>query len=214
MRASHFFAWRSCLLLLSLITLFAGPLLFQWVSSSHPLAKALDRIIVFVLVVLVVVLLIPDIVEPLGLLAPVFLLLGYLLPSLLERVIKRAAQTLHLLSLYVALIGLLLHSVLDGAGLVGSDSQASGGLAAAIILHRFGMGLMLWLIMQPVFGNRIAWLTLFAMAAATIVGFEFSERLLPYAGDTLIAAVQGVIVGTIIHSLVHREHVHRDHRRP
>jgi hypothetical protein len=75
------------------------------------------------------------------------------------------------------------------------------------------MGLMLWLIMQPVFGSRVAWLTLFAMAAATIVGFEFSERLLPYAGDTLIAAVQGVIVGTIIHSLVHRGHVQRDHRR-
>jgi hypothetical protein len=48
------------------------------------------------------------------------------------------------------------------------------------------------------------------MAAATIVGFEFSERLLPFAGDILIAAMQGVIIGTIIHSLVHREHVHSD----
>jgi hypothetical protein len=199
------------LLLLSLITLFAGPLLFQWVSSAHPLARTLDRLIVIVLVVLVVVLLIPDIIQPLGWLAPVYLSIGYLLPGLLERVIRRAAQTLHLLSLYVALIGLLLHAVLDGAGLAGSELRAGGGLAAAIILHRFGMGLMLWLIMQPVFGNRIAWATLFAMAAATIIGFEFSDWLLPYAGDTLIAAVQGVIVGTIIHSLVHREHVHRDH---
>jgi hypothetical protein len=76
------------LLLLSIITLFAGPLLFQWVSSSHPLAKTLDRVIVVVLVILVVVLLIPDIVEPLGLSAPGFLILGYLLPGLLERVIK------------------------------------------------------------------------------------------------------------------------------
>jgi len=196
------------LLLLSLITLFAGPLLFQWVSRSHPLARALDRVIVVVLVVLVVVLLIPDIVEPLGLSALGFLLVGYLLPGLLERVIKQAAQTLHLLSLYVALVGLLLHAVLDGAGLAGSAIRDSGGLAAAIILHRFGMGLMLWLIIQPVFGNRIAWSALFVMAAATIVGFEFSELLLPFAGDTLIAAVQGVIIGTIIHSLVHREHVH------
>jgi hypothetical protein len=73
------------------------------------------------------------------------------------------------------------------------------------------MGLMLWLIMQPVFGDRIAWATLFAMAAATIVGFEFSEWLLPYTDDTMISAVQGVIVGTIIHSLVHREHVHGGH---
>lgn len=199
------------MLLLSLITLFAGPLLFQWVSSAHPLARTLDRLIVVVLVVLVVVLLIPDIIGPLGWLAPVYLFIGYLLPGLLERVIRRAAQTLHLLSLYVALIGLLLHAVLDGAGLAGSELRVGGGLAAAIILHRFGMGLMLWLIMQPVFGNRIAWATLFAMAAATIIGFEFSEWLLPYAGDTLIAAVQGVIVGTIIHSLVHREHAHRDH---
>ena len=199
------------MLLLSIITLFAGPLLFQWVSSSHPLAKTLDRVIVVVLIVLVVVLLVPDIIQPLGLSAPGFLLIGYLLPGLLERVIKRAAETLHLLSLYVALIGLILHAVLDGAGLAGSEMRDSSSLAVAIILHRFGMGLMLWLIMQPAFGKRIAWATLFAMAAATIIGFEFSERLLPYADDTLIAAVQGVIVGTIIHSLVHREHVHRDH---
>lgn len=199
------------MLLLSIITLFAGPLLFQWVSSSHPLAKTLDRVIVVVLIVLVVVLLVPDIIQPLGLSAPGFLLIGYLLPGLLERVIKRAAETLHLLSLYVALIGLILHAVLDGAGLAGSEMRDSSSLAVAIILHRFGMGLMLWLIMQPAFGKRVAWGTLFAMAAATIIGFEFSERLLPYADDTLIAAVQGVIVGTIIHSLVHREHVHRDH---
>lgn len=199
------------MLLLSLITLFAGPLIFQWVSSSHPLARALDRVIVFVLVALVVLLLIPDIVEPLGPSALGFLIVGYVLPGLLERAVKQAAETLHLLSLYVALIGLLLHAVLDGAGLAGSTVRDSGGLAAAIILHRFGMGLMLWLIMQPVFGNRIAWATLFAMAAATIAGFEFSERLLPYADDTLIAAVQGIIVGTIIHSLVHREHVHSTH---
>ena len=199
------------MLLLSIITLFAGPLLFQWVSSSHPLAKTLERVIVAVLIVLVVVLLVPDIIQPLGLSAPGFLLIGYLLPGLLERVIKRAAETLHLLSLYVALIGLILHAVLDGAGLAGSEMRNSSSLAVAIILHRFGMGLMLWLIMQPAFGKRVAWATLFAMAAATIIGFEFSERLLPYADDTLIAAVQGVIVGTIIHSLVHREHVHRDH---
>ena len=68
---------------------------------------------------------------------------------------------------------------------------------------------MLWLIIEPVFGKRAAWSTLVAIAAATIAGFEFSERLLPLAGDTVISAVQGVIVGTIIHGLVHRGHVHR-----
>jgi hypothetical protein len=196
-------------LLLSLITLFAGPLLFQWLSRSERLAGALDRVIVVVLVILVGALLLPDIVEPLGFSAPAFLVLGYLLPGLLERLIRRAAETLHLLSLYVAFFGLLLHALLDGAGLAGSELRASPGLAAAIILHRFGVGLMLWLIIEPVFGKRAAWSTLVAIAAATIAGFEFSERLLPLAGDGAIAAVQGVIVGTIIHGLVHRGHVHR-----
>jgi len=196
-------------LLLSLITLFAGPLLFQWLSRSGRLARALDRLIVAALIVLVVLLLVPDIIEPLGWAAPGLLLLGYLLPSLLEHLVRRAAETLHLVSLGVALLGLLRHAVLDGAGLAGSSLRSEPELAAAIILHRFGVGLMLWLIVQPVFGGRVAWLTLFAMAAATIIGFEFSERLLPLANDTIISAVQGVIVGTIIHGLVHREHVHR-----
>ena len=70
------------------------------------------------------------------------------------------------------------------------------------------MGLMLWMIIQPVFGSRRAWFTLIAMAAFTILGFEFSERLLPYAGATSVAVVQAIIIGSIIHSLVHRGHVH------
>ena len=197
------------MLLLSLITLFAGPLLFQWLSGSHGLARTVERVVIAALVVLVVLLLIPEIIEPLGWLALVLVLVGYLLPGLLEKMIKRAAETLHLLSLFVALGGLLLHALLDGAGLAGSELRASAGLAAAIVLHRFGMGLMLWLIIQPVFGNRAAWLTLFAMAGATILGFEFSGRLLPLAGDTVVAGVQALIIGTIIHSLVHRGHVHR-----
>lgn len=199
------------MLLLSLITLFAGPLLLQWISASHPLARTLDRLMVAVLIALVVLLLVPDIVQPLGWLALALLLAGYLLPGVLERLVRRAAETLHLVSLYFALAGLLVHALLDGAGLAGSELRAEPGLAAAIILHRFGVGLMLWLIIEPVFGKRAAWLTLLAIAAATIVGFEFSERLLPLAGERAIAALQALIVGTIVHGLVHRGHVHRGH---
>lgn len=197
------------MLLLSLLMLFAGPLLFIWISSSHAVARTLDRVIVGVLIVMVVVLLIPEIVAPLGLWAVGLMLFGYLLPGLLEKLVNRAAETMHLYSLYIALAGLLVHAVLDGAGLAGSELRASAGLAGAIILHRFGVGMMLWMIIQPVYGNRAAWMTLFGMAAATVLGFEFSERLLPLAGDTFIIAMQAVIIGTIVHSLVHRGHVHR-----
>ena len=197
------------MLLLSLITLFAGPLLYQWLSGAHRIAATLERLIVAVLIGLVVILLVPDIIDPLGIAAFGLIFIGYVLPGLLEKLVKRAAEGLHLASLFIALFGLMLHALLDGAGLAGSELRASTGLAAAIILHRFGVGLMLWLIMQPAFGKRIAWLTLIMLAAVTIIGFEFSERFLPLAGDTLIAGIQAIIIGTIIHSLIHRGHVHR-----
>lgn len=196
------------LLLLSLITLFAGPLIYIWMSRGGRMAQAIERLIVVVLILLVVVLLVPEIVQALGWFALGLVALGYLLPGLLEMVVRRAAETLHVASLCIALLGLLLHALLDGAGLAGSELQPNAGLAIAIVLHRFGVGLMIWLIVQPVFGARAAWLMLIGMAAATILGFEFSERLLPLAGAYAIAALQAVIVGTIIHSLVHREHVH------
>lgn len=198
------------MLLLSLLMLFVGPLLFSWFSSSHAVARTVDRFIVVILVVMVGVLLVPEIIEPLGAWALLLLVLGYLLPGVLERLVKQASEAMHLYSILLALAGLFLHALLDGAGLAGSKITDSLGLAAAIILHRFGVGLMLWMIVQPVYGNRGAWLTLFGMAAATVLGYEFSEWLLPLAGDVFINGMMAVIIGTIIHGLVHRSHVHRE----
>lgn len=194
------------MLLLSLITTFAGPALFLWLSRGGKLAKTLDQLIVVVLIVLVVVLLVPETVEALGWFSVLLVLAGYLLPGILESLIRRAAETLHLASLGFALLGLILHALMDGAGLASGDFGGGDGLGLAIILHRFGVGLMLWLIVQPAFGARIAWLTLIGMAAATVLGFEFSERLLPLAGEEAVVILQAVIIGTIIHSLVHRGH--------
>ncbi len=202
------------MLLLSLITTFAGPAIFLWLSRGGRLAKTIDQLIVIVLVLLVFVLLVPETVEALGWVSLLLVLTGYLLPGILEFLIRRAAETLHLASLGFALTGLVLHALMDGAGLASSGHGVGDGLGLAIILHRFGVGLMLWLIVQPAFGARAAWLTLGGMAAATVLGFEFSERLLPLAGEQAIAIIQAVIIGTIIHSLVHRGHAQAHNHSP
>lgn len=199
------------LLLISLITLFSGPLIYVWMAKGGRLAQTIDRAIVVALVLLVALLLAPEIFSALGWLGLVLVAAGYLLPGLLELAVRRAAETLHLASLLLAVTGLLLHALLDGAGLAGSELQASLGFAAAIVLHRFGEGLMIWLIMQPVFGSPAAWLMLLVMAVATILGFSYSNELLPLAGDSAISIVQAVIMGAIIHTLVHRGHVHAHH---
>jgi len=202
------------LLLLSLVTLFLGPALYLSIARGGRLARLIDRVVVVALIALVIVLLLAEMVEPLGPLALLVVAAGYLLPGALERLVRKAAQKLHIASLSLALAGLLLHALMDGAGLASSELQATSILAAAIIMHRFGVGLMLWLMVQPAFGGRAAWGMLVAMAVATVAGFEFSERLLPLAGAQVIRWLQALIIGTIIHSLIHRGHIQHNAPHP
>ncbi len=190
--------------------LFAGPVLFIALSRARRLAHFIDRFLVAGLVLLVLLLLVPHTVEALGWFAFVYLLLGYAFPGLLERAVRRAAETMHLATLVLALAGLLLHALLDGAGLAENGQVSGDVLGAAIILHRFGVGLMLWLIMQPAFGSWAAWLMLSCMALATVAGYYGSSLLLPLADERAILALQAVITGTIMHSLVHRGHMSAD----
>lgn len=197
------------MLFLSLITLFAGPLLYNWLRQGGLIARTFDRVIVVVLVVVVVFLLVPETVSGLGWIALVLMVAGYLIPGALESGLKKSAQTFHLVSMALALVGLALHAMLDGAGLAGSGIQSGGNLALAIILHRLGVGLVLWLIVQPAFGRRAAIAVLLLIAVATVLGYVLSETMLPLADRQYVLFIQAVIIGTIVHSLLHREHVAR-----
>jgi hypothetical protein len=194
-----------------LITLFAGPLLYQWMRRGGLIARTFDRVIVAALVIVVGFLLVPEAVTGLGLTALALIATGYLLPGILESGLKKSAHTLHLISMLLALLGLAMHAMLDGAGLAGSEMQTSGNLALAIVLHRLGVGLVLWLIVQPAFGRNAAIAVLLMIAGATVTGFMMSEVMLPLAGQDSVLVIQALIIGTIIHSLVHREHVARHH---
>jgi len=199
------------LLLIAILTLFAGPLIYLWMAKGGQVARTLDRIIVGVLILLVAVFLVPEAFEALGWFALGLVAIGYVLPGLLELAVRRAAASTHIAGLLLAMCGLIFHAVLDAAGLAGSELQSDWRLAAAIILHRFGEGLMIWLLIQPAFGNRAGWLMLTIMASATLIGFWYSENVLPLAGDFAVSLVQAVITGAIIHSLVHRGHVPSAH---
>jgi hypothetical protein len=196
------------LLSLSIAMLFVGPLLYQWLRRGGVIARSFDRIIMVVLVAVVAFMLVPEAISGLGWHADVLMLLGYLAPGLLESGVRRAARAFHLFSLVFALIGLGLHALLDGAGLAGSATSETGNLALAIVLHRFGVGLVLWLILKPAFGVSLAAAALVLIAVATVVGYFMSELLLPLAGDATVLVIQALIIGTIVHSLVHREHMH------
>lgn len=197
------------MLLFSIAMLFAGPLLYQWLRQGGLIARAFDRVMVMVLAVVVVFLLVPEAMAGLGWISLLLMMAGYLLPGLLESGIRKSAHTFHLISMILALAGVMLHAMLDGAGLAGSQWRDGSQLGLAIVLHRLGVGLVLWLIVQPAFGRRWALAVLALIAAATVLGYFLSETMLPLADRDSVMVVQSLIIGTILHSLVHREHLAR-----
>ncbi len=200
------------MLILSVVALFAGPLLYQWLRAGGRLAKTVDRLLVAVLVALVVFLLVPESIEAMGVIALAVMAAGYLVPGLLELAIRRAAHAFHLFSLALALAGLGMHALLDGAGLASDGSMHShGSLSLAIVLHRFGMGLALWMMVLPELGRRWAIGVLLGMALATVAGYFASETLVHMEGESVVHVLHALITGVIIHSLVHRGHVHHSH---
>jgi len=193
-------------LVLSIVILFIGPLLYQWLRVGGFIAKAFDSAIIAVLILLMAFLLIPESWSQLGPMSLVLILTGYLLPGLLEHLVKRAAHTFHLVSLVLALVGLALHAMLDGAVLTVSDGSAGSHLSVAIVIHRFGVGMMLWMMVQPVFGKRGALGILAFVSLATLAGYMLSESVLHLEGSYTMSVIQSLIIGMIVHSLAHRSH--------
>ena len=68
-------------------------MLYQWLRRGGFVAKAFDSLIVAVLVVLMAFLLIPESWAQLGYWSIALILAGYLVPGLLEHLIKKAAHT-------------------------------------------------------------------------------------------------------------------------
>ena len=194
------------MLLLSIISLFIGPILYQWMRRGGFAAKALDSLIITVLILLMALFLIPESWAQLGYQSIVLILAGYLLPGVLEHLIKKAAHTLHLVSLLLALSGLALHAMLDGAALNTGDGALSSNLSMAIVIHRFGVGMMIWMMVQPLFGRKVAFGVLGFASIATVAGFLLSEKVLGLEGDYVISIIQPLIIGMIVHSLIHRSH--------
>ncbi len=194
------------MLLLSIVSLFVGPLLYQWLSHGGFAARAFDSLIIAVLIVLMAFLLIPESWAGLGYWSVALILGGYLLPGVLEQLIKRAAHTFHLVSLLLALAGLAMHALLDGAALTMGQNGAASSLSLAIVLHRLGVGMMLWMMVQPVFGKHAAFAVLGFVSLATIGGYLLPELVLDLQGYYAMSVIQALIIGMIGHSLVHRSH--------
>jgi hypothetical protein len=198
--------WDFQVLLLAIIFSFIGPLLYQWIARGGFAAKALDSLIIAVLILLMAFFLIPESWAELGYTSVALILAGYLVPGLLEKMIKKAAHTLHLVSLLLALAGLALHAMLDGAALNSGGAASASNLSLAVVIHRLGTGMMIWMMVQPLFGRKVAFTVLIFESLVTVGGYLLSEVLMGLQGQYATSVIQALIIGMLVHSLIHRSH--------
>ncbi|MBU1899378.1 permease [Myxococcota bacterium] len=186
------------LLIASILALLVGPLVGRLGRHSQPVLQVLDGYVVVAILGLVLFQTLPHALEAVGAWAFLGLGLGISLPFLLERRLSEAVRGRFFA---VALSGLALHAMMDGAAF--ASSVGAHGLGLGVVLHRIPVSVLIWWVLRPRVGLRgVAWV-IAIIALATILGYGLSERLVAHAPEALIALFQATIIGAILHVVLH-----------
>lgn len=195
------------LLLLTLAALLAGPALYVVARQRPALLAFLDGFVLVSISGLVLIDVLPEAFRAGGYGVIAFVLLGLLGPTLLERVLTHARRKAHLLTLALAILGLMLHSLGDGAALSPADAEGHSTLALAIAIHSLPVGLAVWWLLFPVFGAWLPALAIAGMCASTALGYGYGVSLNLLLGEEIWAWFQALIAGSILHVVFGRPHL-------
>ena len=193
-------------LLISLLVLALGPVLHRMALKTRIVLPVLDG---FIFVAIGGLVLQHAVVESFHLagwpVVPVALL-GFVGPTIGEKVLHRAAVQVHRATLALAMLGLGFHAALDGVALARSSASEAGiaALALAVILHRVPVSLTIWILLRPPYGLAAALGTLGFVALSTVVGFFAGGLLLGDSPGPAIGLFQALVAGSLLHVVVHR----------
>ncbi|AXQ29102.1 hypothetical protein D0B54_10565 [Solimonas sp. K1W22B-7] len=198
------------LLLATLAALLSGPLIYAVAHRRPALLAFLDGFVLVSIAGLVLLEVVPGAFVDGGLWSGAFLLLGLLGPTLFEHLLSRARRGAHIAALALAILGLVLHSMADGAALspLGEESlHRHDALALAVAIHSIPVGLVVWWLMAPVFGALLPSLAIAAMCLGTLAGYHYGIELNAVLGLQAGAWFQALVAGSILHVVFGRPHL-------
>lgn len=189
--------------------------------TAHRLA---ERVLLLALGIFIVADMLPASFAVIGWVTAVIMLLGMLVPSVVERTWHRMAHQVHWIPLTLGTLGLALHAFLDGAALAAPfDHDRVNLLPAAIIAHRFFEGVFIWWALRPRFGWEVAAAVLGLSSSFTVAGYMASAYYFPQIhSDIALAVFQAIVAGSLLHLTLdrhdegqhphHSGHKHQAHR--
>lgn len=202
---------HALLLVLTIAALLSGPLLYAAARGRPALTRWLDRFVLAAVAALVLIEVLPGVFSGGGWIAALFLAAGLLGPTAVEHLLSRARREAHLAALILAVAGLVLHSLGDGAALSPASGHASLALGTAVALHSVPVGLLVWWLIAPVFGARLAMAALVVMCGGTIAGYALGVPLSDLLGERGWEWLQALVAGTILHVAFGRPHLQDGH---
>lgn len=133
---------------------------------------------------------------------------GFFVPALIERASHALAEQTDNLAIVVGLSGLALHALLEGAAF-GRDGHVDGAFGLAVTLHRIPVGLVIWWLIRPRFGQGAAALGVASIVFATLAGAGLGGELLSDGHGAEL--YQYFVSGSLVHVVFHQGRRDHDH---
>jgi len=195
------------LLFSSLGLLGTGPLVARLSRSKPAVLTFIDGFVLVSIGGLVLLDVVPHALVESDVLALLVMAAGFALPSMAERLLSFGVRQTHFVVMVLAMLGVAMHSVLDGSALAQSAGGNGGLLGYGVVLHQLPVSLMVWWVLSDR-ARAVPFMVLALMACMTLVGY-FAEpamfALLPERASMLFEALVG---GSLLHVVVHPAHDH------
>ena len=203
-------------LLMAIGTLVLGPVLFFLLRERSGPFRFLDGFVMVAVPGLIFFHVVPEAVAHRDPWLALAVGAGFAAPGLLERLTRDAAGRTDLVALVLAISGLALHALLEGAALTPLSGPADLGLGLAVALHRIPVGLALWWLIRERTGDGAAVAAVAGIAVLTGVGFAGGGTLETLVGSGAVELYQAFVGGTLVHVAFHQigeHHASRPGRR-
>jgi uncharacterized membrane protein YraQ (UPF0718 family) len=152
----------------------------------------------------------PHAIEQRDVWAALCMIAGFSLPTMAERLFRFGVQQTHAAVLLLAMIGVAIHSALDGSALAQSSADPTRLIGYGVVLHQIPVSLMVWYVLsdRP---RAVTWLVLTLMAVTTIAGYFAEPTLFAALPDRAGVWFEAIVGGSLLHVIAHPAHAHDDH---
>lgn len=201
------FWMNTILLIITLLAISVAPGIYFFARRRAALLSFFDGFVLVTVSGLVLLDVLPGAIRSGGLWSLGFAAAGMWGPTALERLLHRLQRETHTVTLVLAIAGLILHSLGDGAALSPIHAEGTEALGLAVVLHSVPISMLVWWLMYPVFGLRLPMIALFAMMAGTLVGYLHGVELSNVLGGRGSAWFQALVAGSVLHVAFGRPHI-------